>query len=121
MRGRGWDVLGIFIEMGLVCRLLHAHRFPTDTSAAVQSPPVVFPPPPSTHTHILLHTPHMLVHTGPLQFHGIQVGDVKDARLAARRAKSAPRKKGGEARLLEVDDGRPDRGGGKSGCCCAIL
>ncbi len=72
------------------------------------------PPPPPAPFTILAPIP---------QFHGIQVGDVKDARLAARKAKAAPRKKGGEARLLEVDDGRPDRGGGggKSGCCCAIL
>ncbi len=60
-----------------------------------------------------------------MQFHGIQVGDVKDARLAARKAKGGgPKKKAGEPRLLDGDDAGPysgGAGGGKSGCCCTIL
>ena len=57
------------------------------------------------------------------QFHGIQLGDVKDPRLGAKKpGKAAPKRKtnpsGGQ--LLQDDDDDDSRGGGGSGCCCAV-
>ncbi len=54
------------------------------------------------------------------QFHGIQLGDVKDTRLAARRSKPGwkkPSDRDGGALLVADEDERP---AGKGGCCCVV-